>query len=230
MVMRMKTRFQFLSTFLLGLVLLSRTAIAISAHVTLNQNGTNFSYTLFNEAPANSPEFLNVLHLNPTGPFQVSSTPAGWAFVTDYTSYIDWFCINPLSANPNDVAPASSLPGFTLTSITTNTAPSGYALTSWYRGLTGNGGLVEDIIPVPSILSFPSGVTNVAHTPATFQFTVLGIPTFNYIIQTSPNLTTWTDLATNLAPFTFIDTNVALFPRRFYRATSDFDLSSISGD
>jgi hypothetical protein len=215
----------------LAFITVPRLSPALPAHVVLNQTGTNFSYTLFNDAPASSQEYLNVFHLNPTGPFQVGPTPLGWSFVTDYLSYIDWFCVNPLSANPNDVAPGSSLAGFSITSLTDTTISSTYALTSWYRGLTNNGSLAEGAISAPSLLTSYATLSNPAHLPTdTFQLTVQGIPGFAYTVQASSNLLTWTELHTNLAPFTFLDTNAVLFSERFYRAASSFDFSTISGD
>lgn len=216
---------------LVSLLVFGRETMAVQAHVTLTQNGTNFLYTLFNDEPVSSQEYLNVLHLSPNGPFEVGSTPSGWVFVTDNLSYIDWYCINPLVVNPNDVAPGSSLGGFSLRSSLDTTEASTYALTSWYRGLTNNGSLAEAAIQVPSVLSLACTITNVLHSSTnTFQFTVLGIPSFSYTVESSSNLVDWTILETNAAPLIFVETNASLFTRRFYRAVTAFDTSIISAD
>jgi hypothetical protein len=50
------------------------------------------------------------------------------------------------------------------------------------------------------------------------QFSVSGVPSLTYAIQTSTNLTDWELLFTNAAPFVFSDTNPLPAARRFYRA------------
>jgi autotransporter-associated beta strand protein len=51
-----------------------------------------------------------------------------------------------------------------------------------------------------------------------FQFSLAGVPGYDYAVSASTNLSDWTPLQTNLSPFTFVDTNASLFPSRFYRA------------
>jgi autotransporter-associated beta strand protein len=51
-----------------------------------------------------------------------------------------------------------------------------------------------------------------------FQFSVIGVPGYDYAVSGSTNLNDWTALLTNASPFTFLDTNTSLFPTRFYRA------------
>ena len=50
------------------------------------------------------------------------------------------------------------------------------------------------------------------------QFTIAGVPGFDYAVQTSTNLLDWVNLATNAAPFDFTDTITDAYPQRFYRA------------
>ena len=50
------------------------------------------------------------------------------------------------------------------------------------------------------------------------QFTVAGVPGFNYAVQDSTNLIDWVSLLTNTAPFIFVDANATNFPQQFYRA------------
>jgi alpha-tubulin suppressor-like RCC1 family protein len=50
-----------------------------------------------------------------------------------------------------------------------------------------------------------------------FQFTVAGVPGFNYAVQESTNLIDWVSLLTNTAPFIFVDANATNFPQQFYR-------------
>ena len=50
------------------------------------------------------------------------------------------------------------------------------------------------------------------------QFTVAGVPGFNYAVQASTNMIDWIPLITNISPFTFIDTNISGNPQQFYRS------------
>jgi autotransporter-associated beta strand protein len=61
-----------------------------------------------------------------------------------------------------------------------------------------------------------SGVGRLAN--GQFQFSLTGVPGYDYAVSGSTNLSDWTPLQTNVSPFTFLDTNASLFPSRFYRA------------
>jgi hypothetical protein len=50
------------------------------------------------------------------------------------------------------------------------------------------------------------------------QFSIVGVPGFNYAVEVSSNLLDWTPLLTNASPLSFVDTNAAAQPQRFYRA------------
>jgi hypothetical protein len=51
-----------------------------------------------------------------------------------------------------------------------------------------------------------------------FQFNVIGVPGYNYVVQASTNMTDWCSVQTNVCPFVFQDTNSTNYPARFYRA------------
>ena len=51
-----------------------------------------------------------------------------------------------------------------------------------------------------------------------FQFTITGVPGFNYAIEASTNLVDWAPLSTNTSPFTFVDGDATNFPGRYYRS------------
>jgi hypothetical protein len=51
-----------------------------------------------------------------------------------------------------------------------------------------------------------------------FQFSISGVPGFNYAIEASTNLVDWMPLATNISPFTFVDGDATNFPARYYRS------------
>lgn len=51
-----------------------------------------------------------------------------------------------------------------------------------------------------------------------FQFTVSGVPGFNYVVEVSSNFIHWEPLITNTAPFAVTDNESTNFPARFYRS------------
>jgi hypothetical protein len=51
-----------------------------------------------------------------------------------------------------------------------------------------------------------------------FSFCVSGTPGYNYVIQTSTNLTDWAAVATNVVPFAFTNNLTPDIPAQFYRA------------
>lgn len=51
-----------------------------------------------------------------------------------------------------------------------------------------------------------------------FQFTVAGVPGFNYAVEASTNVLDWVRLTTNASPFIFVDSDTGNFPRRYYRS------------
>ena len=51
-----------------------------------------------------------------------------------------------------------------------------------------------------------------------FQFTITGVPGFNYAVEASTDLVDWVPLITNTSPFTFVDGDATNFPARYYRS------------
>ncbi len=51
-----------------------------------------------------------------------------------------------------------------------------------------------------------------------FQFTVSGVPGFNYVIEASTNFIDWEPLVTNTSPFTLTDDQTTNYSARFYRS------------
>jgi hypothetical protein len=50
------------------------------------------------------------------------------------------------------------------------------------------------------------------------QFSVAGVPGYQYAIEASTNLITWTPLLTNTSPFIFCEPIAPVRPQRFYRS------------
>ena len=226
----MKTRINPWKLPAICLLLAGYSANAAQGHVAVAQNLTNFTYTISNEEPPGSQLFLSNFHLESNAPFQVISSPAGWSFITDNFSYIDWFCTNTVSPFPNDVAPGALLGGFVIQSALTNSESLGFALVSWQHGTTNSGPSIQGFVAAPSIPTLDATLTQPSHAGSNaFEFTVLGIPSFDYAVQSSADFVNWTPFATNSAPFRVLETNT-LWPLRFYRAVSTFDVLAVSQD
>jgi trimeric autotransporter adhesin len=57
-----------------------------------------------------------------------------------------------------------------------------------------------------------------SQTGGRFQFTITGVPGFNYALEASTDLVDWVPLSTNTSPFTFTDDAATNVPARYYRS------------
>lgn len=130
-----------------------RTQAQLTAHAEVNQTGAIFAYTLFNDELVGSPNFLSLFHLDVNAPITVTSTPTGWDFVTDNSTYVDWFNTDTQLPYPNDVAPGSSLSGFTIESTVSTSESLFYTVNSWDHGNDTPGPATQSLIGVPSVVA-----------------------------------------------------------------------------
>jgi hypothetical protein len=126
------------------------------AHVDVSQAGSTFAYTLFNDEPAASSNFLTAFHLTLDAPVTVTGTPTGWDYFTDHATYIDWFNIDSELPYPNDVAPGASIGGFAIESTADTSILQSYIITSFDHVVNTGGPYVEDMVLAPS--DVPSAV------------------------------------------------------------------------
>ncbi|MDB6026748.1 MAG: Autotransporter-associated beta strand repeat protein [Verrucomicrobiales bacterium] len=57
-----------------------------------------------------------------------------------------------------------------------------------------------------------------SNTNGNFTLSVVGVPSYSYVIEVSTNLVNWNAVRTNVSPFTFTNGNAAIDPTQFYRA------------
>jgi hypothetical protein len=207
----------------LAVSLVASDSQAFQGHVVLAQGGTNYIYTVFNDEAAGSQSYLNTFYLPVNAPISVVSSPPGWSFTTDHFTYINWFSTDSAMPYPNDIAPGASASGFAIQSSIQSSEPFDCLLSSWDHSLTNSGPANTNTVSAPSVFGdlseVPPTLTNLNYSAtSTAQFTLLGIPSFNYTIQSSTNLMDWTSLVTNSAPFSFADTNAFIPSMRFYRS------------
>ena len=91
----------------------------------------------------------------------------------------------------------------------------GFPFQLFYNGGDGNDVVLTRVRPALSI-------TNLTRLGTNVQFTALGIPGVNYVIEASTNLVSWLPVSTNIPGtnglVTFVQTNASQFPQRFFRA------------
>jgi hypothetical protein len=115
--------------------------------------------------------------------------------------------------NNGDISSATNS-SLSLTNVQlTDAGPYRLVITNFFGSVTSTPALLQVYASAAGILETPtlSGSNQ-------FQFTVSGVPGFNYTIQASTNLLDWTPLLTNQSPFIFTETSVEDFPQRFYRS------------
>ncbi|MCB1126475.1 MAG: hypothetical protein KDM81_08275 [Verrucomicrobiae bacterium] len=189
----------------------------LAARVELDQSGTNFVYTLFNEEPVASSWHVSNWHLEVGAPFQVLATPPGWSFATDYATYVDWFSTDTEEPYPHDVAPGDSLAGFALGAVVDTPEPLSYVALSWEHGSTAPGPSVMASVNSPSVISFAAIILNVLASADRFEFSVQGIPSLQYAVEVSTDLTQWAQVMTGTSPFTFQESPLVSPGARFFR-------------
>lgn len=120
-----------------------------STQVEVIQSGSVFNYVLRNNEPTNSKQSINTFNLTVSAPITVTNSPPGWDFITDNRTYVDWFNTDSELPLLHDIAPGSSLSGFTIESAieTTDTLP--YGLTFWDHGNNAPGIGTQGMVKAP---------------------------------------------------------------------------------
>ena len=77
-----------------------------------------------------------------------------------------------------------------------------------------NGNAVTLLLPITVAAA---GLASPSFNDGRFQFTVVGVSNYDYVVQRSDDLNSWFPVATNQAPFVFAETSI-ITGRRFYRA------------
>jgi Immunoglobulin domain/Immunoglobulin I-set domain len=101
----------------------------------------------------------------------------------------------------------------TLTNVTMDQAGTySVIVTNLAGGVTSSNAVLNIYSSAASTLNGAS-----LDTDNDIQFTVAGVPGFNYAVLASTNMMDWVPLTTNISPFVFIDTNTSGNPQQFYR-------------
>jgi len=100
-------------------------------HIDVALGTSTWSYTLFNDEQATSPNYISYFTLDVAAPILVTGVPTGWDYQTDNSSYVFWFNTDPTLPYPHDIAPGASIGGFQLESTASASASLGYVIQSW---------------------------------------------------------------------------------------------------
>src|SRR4051794_26696436 len=62
----------------------------LASHVETTTASGLWNYTLFNDEPLTSPNFVTGFQINVSAPVTVTGTPTGWDFDTDGSTFVLW--------------------------------------------------------------------------------------------------------------------------------------------
>ncbi len=105
-------------------------ALDAAVTVDLTQAGT-WSYTVINAEPPGSPNYIFTFLVDIDAPVVVTSIPEGWGVDTNNTTFVIWFNTDAALPYPHDIAPGSSLGGFSISSPDALSSLQFSTLASW---------------------------------------------------------------------------------------------------
>jgi hypothetical protein len=125
----------------------------LASHVTVTTGPPTWSYTIFNDEPTGSPNYLSSFTLSVDAPISVTGTPDGWTYSTDSATYVYWYNQDTSLPYPHDVAPGASLDGFGIESSDATSADALYTITSWDHNADapGPGVMASTLAPTASV-------------------------------------------------------------------------------
>jgi hypothetical protein len=141
----------FSSTLLLCVALVTVANAQLSYQVDATATPGTWTYTLTNNEPAGSPNYLSMFSLSVDAPVTVTSSPTGWAYQSDGKTYVDWFNNDAAPPYPNDVAPGTSLAGFTIESAAGTSAQQLDTVSSWDHVADAPGPSGDGLVLAPSV-------------------------------------------------------------------------------
>jgi hypothetical protein len=129
-------------------------AADLATRVEVNQLGTTFIYTVFNDEPLGSPNFINMFHLNVAAPITIKSTPPGWEVSTDHATFVGWFNSDIVAPYPDDIPPQESVT-FEIETTVTTTDLLNCTVGSWDHVADTQGLAFRDRVLSPSVQAVP---------------------------------------------------------------------------
>ncbi|BBJ22128.1 hypothetical protein [Candidatus Nitrotoga sp. AM1P] len=110
---------------------------------------STWNYTIYNDEPESSQQFLAGFSLTIAAPVIVTGTPPGWIVETDNATYVGWIAADENFPYPNHVRPGDTLGGFQIQSPTGYSESTPYVLTSWRQDTDESGLVAPDVVVTP---------------------------------------------------------------------------------
>ena len=132
-------------------------------------------------------------------------------------SYVSWTCTNGSPPFSSEIPPGASLGGFVLQSAVLSTDNFTCEILSIDTAVTNIGPVFSGTVAAPSTPSVAPSL-ELSQSAAVFQLSLLGVPYYPYIIQSSTNLMDWVTINTNIAPSVFAVPPANSAPATFYQA------------
>jgi hypothetical protein len=147
-----------------------------------------------------------------TVPLNTSNAPGSISLPINSNGQFD-FAVSGLNGNQYVVEASSDLVHWM--PVMTNSVPFTFTAVN-----TGQGFFRAVLYDIPQNPSSLPMATLASPLPLSgqFSFTVIGASGQQYVVETSTNLTQWTQVTTNTAPFTYVGGNLNQFSQQFYRA------------
>jgi hypothetical protein len=105
--------------------------VTLKARVQVATEPGLWTYTIFNDEPLNSQQFIATFSLEVAAPVIPSGVPQGWNVETDNATYVLWYAVDPELPYPHHIAPGSSLAGFQIQSKSGDSESTPYIVTGW---------------------------------------------------------------------------------------------------
>jgi hypothetical protein len=105
--------------------------VTLKARVQVATEPGLWTYTIFNDEPLNSQQFIAAFSLEIAAPVIPSGVPPGWDVETDNATYVLWYAIDPALPYPHHIAPGTNLTGFQIQSKSNDSESTSYVVTGW---------------------------------------------------------------------------------------------------
>jgi hypothetical protein len=139
-----------------GAVLTTGANAQLLGHVEVATQPNMWAYTVFNDEPLVSTDYIGYFQLEVDAQFDVVGCPDGWVYETDHRSYVMWLNNDIDPPYPHDVAPGASLGGFAIYSTAERSRNLSYAVLSWDHAADLPGPAAGGNIASPSAVPEPS--------------------------------------------------------------------------
>jgi hypothetical protein len=121
----------------------------LKARVQVELQPLLWNYTIYNDEPKESQQFVAALSLTVAAPVEVSGVPAGWDVETDNLTYVLWYAADQNMPYPHHIPPGQSLSGFQILSSAVQSESTPYVVTSWRHDTNQAGLVVTDYVATP---------------------------------------------------------------------------------